>query len=137
MLQRYSGRAFLDIELKVVGLEEIVVKLLQKNPPQRGFVVSSFLPDALVALKGKMSLGLICETQEELNEWSRLAVDYVIPHYLLVSEGLVRDLRKARKKIMVWTVNEPREMSRLKDLGVDGIISDHPELLCRTMVEKM
>src|SRR6202140_5839691 len=40
VLARYQDRAFLDIELKVSGLENITVALLRKHPPRRGLVVS-------------------------------------------------------------------------------------------------
>src|ERR1700739_2773166 len=36
VLTRYQTKAFLDIELKVLGLEPIVLQLLQKHPPERG-----------------------------------------------------------------------------------------------------
>lgn len=136
VLVPYADRAFLDIELKVSGLEELVANLLQRYPPQRGFVVSSFLPELLRALGGKVPLGVICETRDELKEWSRLPVEWVIPHHRLVSKELVRDLKGAGKKILVWTVNEPQEMLQLRDLGVDGIISDDPDSLCRTILGK-
>jgi glycerophosphoryl diester phosphodiesterase len=47
VLARYRG-AFLDIELKVPGLERIVVEILREHRPRR-FVVSSFLPGVLTA----------------------------------------------------------------------------------------
>jgi glycerophosphoryl diester phosphodiesterase len=34
-------------------------------------------------------------------------------------------------KVVVWTVNEERDMARMIELGVDGIISDYPDLLRR------
>ena len=50
VLQQFSLRAFLDIELKVAGLEKQLVAALGEHPPQRGYVVSSFLPEALMAV---------------------------------------------------------------------------------------
>jgi glycerophosphoryl diester phosphodiesterase len=29
--------------------------------------------------------------------------------------------------VVVWTVNEPRDIARMIDWGVDGIISDYPD----------
>ena len=44
VLGAFSARAFLDIELKVSGLESETIRLLRQHPPQKGYVVSSFLP---------------------------------------------------------------------------------------------
>jgi glycerophosphoryl diester phosphodiesterase len=30
---------------------------------------------------------------------------------------------------VVWTVNRPADMARMIEMGVDGIISDHPDVL--------
>jgi glycerophosphoryl diester phosphodiesterase len=136
VLARYQQRAFLDIELKVSRLEGITVALLQERSPSHGFVVSSFLPEVLQAVHAEDSgipLGLICETSAQLRVWERLPVEYVIPHYTLVDEPLIRQFRNAGRKILAWTVNSPRDMQRLADSGVDGIISDNTSLLCRTL----
>src|ERR1700735_1299013 len=41
VLRRYRQKAFLDIELKVPGLEAITLDLIHKHAPTRGFVLSS------------------------------------------------------------------------------------------------
>jgi len=139
VLIRYQQSAFLDIELKVSGLEKITAALLQKHPPRRGFVVSSFLPEVLYAVRAEdpgIPLGLICETEAELRHWNELTIEYVIPHYRLVDEALLPELRDAGRKILVWTVNAPEEMRRWAESGVDGIISDDTSLLCRTLARQ-
>jgi glycerophosphoryl diester phosphodiesterase len=136
VLARYQRTAFLDIELKVSGLEAVATDLLRKLPPARGFVVSSFLPDVLRAihdLDRTIPLGLIGETQAELSFWPTLPVEYVIPHRKLVTKSLIDEVKVAEKKMLVWTVNATVDMKRLSKWGVDGIISDYPKRLARAL----
>ena len=135
VLQRYRD-SFLDIELKVKGLERITLDLFLRHKPRRGFVVSSFQPGALKsvhALDATIPLGLICESKTQLRLWNELPVEYVIPQQELVEADLVRKIKGAGKKILVWTVNDPADMKRFAEYGVDGIISDDTSLLCRTL----
>ncbi|HEV2467916.1 MAG TPA: glycerophosphodiester phosphodiesterase [Candidatus Sulfotelmatobacter sp.] len=136
VLSRYQERAFLDIELKVAGSEKITADLLREFPPRRGFVVSSFLPSVLDSVHGEdpsVPLGLICDKNSQLMWWTKLPVNYVIAHSALVSAALIDQLKTAGKKVFVWTVNTPTQMQRFAALGVDGIISDKTEVLCRTI----
>ncbi len=40
-------------------------------------------------------------------------------------------------QVHVWTINDPAEMQQLLDLGVDGIITDRPDLLNDVIVKKV
>jgi glycerophosphoryl diester phosphodiesterase len=136
ILARYQNTAFLDIELKVPGLEQITVDLLRALVLARGCVVSSFLPEVLRTFHGldaTLPLGLICETKAECGVWPKLPIDYVIPHYKLARQELISKIKDAGKKILVWTVNVPADMKRLSRWGVDGIISDDPKRLAQTL----
>lgn len=135
-LERYQDTAFLDIELKVSGVEKIVAKLLRRFPPRRGFVVSSFLPDVITSLYAEdycIPLGLISERKTELNRWQELPITYVIVHRKLASRALCEQANAAQKRVLVWTVNDASEMRKFQVLGVDGIISDKTKLLCQTL----
>jgi glycerophosphoryl diester phosphodiesterase len=128
VLERYAGRAFLDIELKVAGLEQAVLEFLRRWPPQRGYVVSSFLPEvleALAELRPGLPLGYVCKTQRTLALWRQMPGEYLIPHRRLASQPLLEAAHAAGKKVFVWTVNAAREMQRLGAWGADGIISDN------------
>lgn len=50
------------------------------------------------------------------------------PAYQLVKEELIKKCHKQGMKIIPWTVNDKPEIDRLKKMGVDGIISDFPNL---------
>ena len=135
VLQRYRD-SFLDIELKVKGLERTIVDLFLRLKPRKGCVVSSFLPGALKSLHAEdatVPLGLICETKTQLRLWNELPIHYVIPHHELVDAELIRKVKGAGKKVMVWTVNDAIAMQQFAEWGVDGIISDDTKLLVQTL----
>jgi glycerophosphoryl diester phosphodiesterase len=137
VLQRYRD-SFLDIELKVKGLERITLDLFLRHKPSKGFVTSSFQPGVLKAvhaLDATVPLGLICEFKNQLRLWNELPVQYVIPRLDLAEAELIRKIKGAGKKVIVWTVNDPADMKRLAEYGVDGIISDDTSLLCRTLAQ--
>lgn len=54
--------------------------------------------------------------------------DVYSPYYMLVNSDLIKKAHDKNVKIIPWTVNTLEEMKKLKDLGVDGIITDYPNL---------
>lgn len=50
------------------------------------------------------------------------------PHYSLVNEALMEKCREQKIKVIPWTANDKPTIEHLKKLGVDGIISDYPDL---------
>ncbi len=135
VLQQFSSRAFLDIELKVTGLETRLIEALHEYPPQKGYVVSSFLPEALSAVRNldaSIPLGFLCERENQVPP-PTLPIAWVIPNVELASKELTEQAHAAGRKIMVWTVNRADVMQRLVAWGVDAIISDETELLVRSV----
>jgi glycerophosphoryl diester phosphodiesterase len=50
------------------------------------------------------------------------------PHYSLVNETLLAYCHERKIKVIPWTVNKKEDIERLKKMGVDGIITDYPDL---------
>jgi glycerophosphoryl diester phosphodiesterase len=55
----------------------------------------------------------------------------------VVTPRLVRDFHRAGAHVHVWTVNEPADMARLLDWGVDGLVTDRPDRLARLLHERV
>ncbi len=47
----------------------------------------------------------------------------------LVDRAFLKAAHRRNIPVHVWTVNEPADMERLIDLGVDGLVTDRPSLL--------
>jgi glycerophosphoryl diester phosphodiesterase len=136
VLREFGYRAFLDIELKVAGLEAQTLFELGKHPPQRGYVVSSFLPGVLTAIRNldaAIPLGLLCDTRHQLGGWRQTPAEWVIPRFDLADRELIEMVHAAGKRILVWTVNRAGRMREFAEWGVDAIISDETELLARSL----
>jgi glycerophosphoryl diester phosphodiesterase len=136
ILARYSRRAFLDIELKVCGLEASLLDAVREHPPQQGYFVASFSPKILLELSRRdtsVPLGFICDKKKHLPLWRELPIEYVILHYSMITTRLMDEIEKAGKKVFAWTVNRKSLMERLASWGIHGIISDSPERLVKTL----
>jgi glycerophosphoryl diester phosphodiesterase len=53
-----------------------------------------------------------------------------------ITPELVAECHVIGLKVVVWTVNRPEDMSRLIGMGVDGLISDRPDLLRKAAADK-
>jgi glycerophosphoryl diester phosphodiesterase len=51
----------------------------------------------------------------------------------IVTERSLRTARDRRMRVEVWTINDEAEMRRLFELGVDGVITDRPDLALRAL----
>jgi glycerophosphoryl diester phosphodiesterase len=54
----------------------------------------------------------------------------------IVNERFVRNARRRGIAVHVWTIDDADEMHRLLDLGVDGIMTDRPEILRDVLTER-
>ena len=137
VVSRYAARAFLNIELKVPGLEgKTVDAVTQHGADNNRLLISSFLPEVLQdlhSLDSGIPLGFLLDQPSALGRWHDLPVHSVVPNHRLVTPELVRDVHSAGKSLFTWTVNRPENMTRLAQWGVDAIISDNPKLLVDTL----
>jgi len=53
----------------------------------------------------------------------------------VVSGRFIREAHERNLPIHVWTVDDPQDMRRLLEMGVDGIQTDRPDLLAPILTE--
>ena len=49
------------------------------------------------------------------------------PYFKTLTKENVDKMHSEGLKVYTWTVNEPEDIEQMKDLGVDGIITNYPE----------
>ena len=152
ILREFGSRIPLDIEIKVRGFEGKVIHLLKKYPPAFEPVISSFVPGVIERIKRlgpSIRTGLVLgfSKMPQLNIFARpvvirliskTGVDSVHLHKSLVSKHILQKLFALGATVYIWTVNDPDEMTRLLKAGVDGIVTDTPDVLyeiCRNLAE--
>lgn len=55
------------------------------------------------------------------------------PNFRALDEARLAEAQQLGLKVIVWTVNDPAQITHLIDLGVDGIITDYPDRLRAVM----
>jgi glycerophosphoryl diester phosphodiesterase len=58
------------------------------------------------------------------------------PFFGDLDAGKLAEAKSLGLQVVVWTVNNPADMRRMLDLGVDGIISDRPDLVREVAAER-
>ncbi len=107
------------------------LSILDKN----AFYVSSFDPHFLRVLKSKMPhipLAFLTENKMSFEQNLRhlgFLPEIYSPYYRNITAKMVTQAHRKGIEIMTWTVNEVREAERLKCMGVDGVITDYPNLI--------
>lgn len=57
--------------------------------------------------------------------------DFYNPQFALVTPAFLKACHDRHMKVLPWTVEDIKDMQHLKDMGVDGLITDYPDRLER------
>lgn len=112
----------------------LVFKVLFMEYPQEKWNIQSFSFDVLKHFHKsfpKVPLAaLVYESGAWEQQFKKLGFTPAIysPYHQLVDQNMVSALHEKGVKIIPWTVNEEKDAARLLKIGVDGIITDYPEL---------
>ena len=141
VLEEVRGKARLLIELKYYGhdqqLEQRVVDIVEQAGMVDDVAIMSLKHEGIQkfkALRPDGSAGLLLT--KAIGNLSKLDVDFLAVNMAMATSGFIRRTQSAGKQVYVWTVNDQVSMSRMMSLGVDGIITDEPELARTVLVER-
>ena len=135
VLERYAQPLCFDIELKEGGYESLVLDTVRKTHAPDRVVFTSFLESSVARLR---TLAPECRTglllgQEIADLFPRQRLidckaSFAVPHRSMLGLGMLRRLRSMSLPVWVWTVNQPEPMRALMEEGVEGLITDRPDL---------
>jgi glycerophosphoryl diester phosphodiesterase len=136
----------INIELKTEslkddGLASAAVELVEKNDLRDRVVISSFNPFALWRVRrldASISVGMLYSDGLPFflrRPWLRHLVrpEAMHPEWPLVDDDYLQWARARGLRVHTWTVNDPGRMWQLVQAGVDLIITDRPDVLCRVL----
>jgi glycerophosphoryl diester phosphodiesterase len=142
VLHEFGPRLIFNIELKTASLfsnelEAEVVRLIEDTNMAHRTIVSSFSPMALWRvrrLNRHISLGLLYSHDQLLHFYRRGLQSLIHPHSLhprwdTIDEKTVAVAHRQGLRVYPWTCNDSDAFRRLIGWGVDGIITDRPDLM--------
>jgi len=141
VLEEARGKARVLIELKHYGhdqqLEQRVVDIVEKTDMVNDVAIMSLKYEGIQkfhALRPDWDVGLLLT--KAIGNITNLEVDFLAVNMAMVASGFIRRTHSAGKQVFVWTVNDQISMSRMMSLGIDGLITDEPELARKVLVER-
>lgn len=133
-----ARRAWINVELKGRGTARPVAELISEYRRERGwsaedFLVSSFrrreLREFRLAGGGGVPLGVLFV--RGARRFASVAKAFraraIHPPLRWTTRPLVERAHALGLKVFVYTVNEPADIARMRELGVDGVFTDFPE----------
>ncbi|MFA7744382.1 glycerophosphodiester phosphodiesterase [Salinicoccus roseus] len=145
VLDTYRGKIGILIEIKNAsqhpGIEEEIAGALEErnmDKPNNGkIIVQSFDHGSIArfnALLPNVDTGVLMGYNAEGISDAQLAqfatyADYVNPNHQMVDADLVNRIHDYGMRIAPYTINDQSRINELMENGVDGIISDYPDLV--------
>ena len=122
------------------GLEEATLEVLEQRGLGPSILFSSFRDSILQRLRQLQSdlrLAVLVDPRNPagmLQRAERWGAEGLNPHFLLVTEELVRDAHSSGLGVYPYTVDDLDHMKRLIDMGVDGLFTNRPDQM-RSLVD--
>ncbi len=144
----HAERKLVNLEVKAESLAEalaiaqVVGQAIEQGGHHTNTLVSSFWLPAVATLKKEhptirtatLHGGLRWRFFSMLRAARECRADAIHLHRALVSRRLVEAAHAAGLEVNVWTVDHPSTMLRLLSWGVDGIMTNYPEVLHRVLL---
>jgi glycerophosphoryl diester phosphodiesterase len=133
-----NNKCLLNIELKGQDTAKEASRLIEFFVEKKGWdynniIVSSFqknLLETVFKTNSKIPLGVISDTNLDnaVNFAKTIHAVSIHPDFTMLTQEIVESL-KENYKVFTYTVNNLKPIERMKNYGVDGIISDFPDRL--------
>ena len=124
------------VELKVSGVERAVLECAEQNGMQERTTYGSFSSSVIQTIKKlrpESETIYIISNPTVFNDIvknpSRLSFDAASVALGLLTEDAICSLHLSGKRVLAWTLNSIEEIQRAIEIGVDGVISDYPDLM--------
>lgn len=137
VLKLINNQVALNIELKGYRTTEKVNQIINYYISDRGWspdniIISSFIWDELREMrKINKDIKIAILTEEDPIDAIAVAEELdavaINPNFETLTEENTAQIHKEGFKVYTWTVNEPEDIERMKNFGVDGIITNYPE----------
>ncbi len=136
-----KGKTKVVIELKYYGhdkdLEQRVLGIVKARGMTSDVMYMSLNLDAVTKIKEldpDCRTGLLMSVLSGKIEDTR--VDFLAVNAMFVSRSFIQRAHASGKQVYVWTINDAVTMSRMIGMGVDGLITDKPDLARRVLAER-